>query len=977
MTNVKHLPNAIRFALFAGASVASVGGSAFAQEQEAKTLDRVEVVGSRIKRVDTETTSPVTSLSRADIERTGLTNVRDILNRITASDGNGLSTVSTQTNGNDGAESLSLRNLGPQRTLILVDGHRWATGVGGTVDLTTIPAGIVERIDVLKDGASATYGSDAIGGVVNIITRKDFEGIQFRAQYGETEKGDGAKEAYDLTFGASSERTKVMMNIGFVGRDGIGFGDRKISRVPVFGCPEPATPTQPSNCGSSFNAGGRFFVPGLAGAGVTLIPGRPGTAASDFRAFNNGDRFNFSPVNFLQLPGDQSNLFASATHEITDNLRAVARFNYTKRTSDNQIAQVPVGLDDDGAFFGNGPQWNIPIAADNVFNPFGTEIRGAGFRMISAGGRFNHADQDTFTTQVGLEGAFNIGERGFNWDVGLQYNDNQNDERQDNLVNLFALKQALGPSFRDATGLHCGTPGAVIAACTPFNIFGGPDLGVAAGVISAAEAQKAVQFVTHTANSQTGNTTNNYYANLSGDLFTLPGGMAQFAAGYEYRKDAGFNQPDSFIVGGGSSTNFTEPTQGQTILKEFYTELSLPLLSDVFLAKELELTLKSRTSKFESQGRVGANFSSDKLSSKTNYGVAARWKPFDDLLVRASWGETFRAPSTNDLFGGGAEGFPDANDPCNNQSIGLLTAAQQARCVALGVPAGGWNQTNTQQRALFGGNPGLIPEHGENITTGFVYNPSWLSGFDVSVDYWRIRIADAIVTFGADQILNDCITGNGGAGNAGLCGFITRNAAGAITELRAVSFNAATIKTDGVDFAMHYRFDTNRFGRFGFASETTWVSRDRNRVSANDALEDFVGRSTGTNPTGGTTSFEYRSNFVTTWAMADFDASWTMRYTSDLVENCQTNPAQRQICNTPGRVTATEPNGTNHVGAVTYHDIQAGWNAPWKAHISVGVNNLFSKEPPLSTRAFAASFLGGVHDLPSSQFWYVQYRQDF
>lgn len=981
MTNMKHLPNAIRFALLAGASAAAVGGNAFAQD-EATTLDRVEVTGSRIKRVDTETTSPVTLLTRADIERTGLTSVRDILNRITASDGNGLSTVSTQTNGNDGTERISLRNLGSARTLVLVDGQRWAVDFSGGTDLTSIPQGIIERVEVLKDGASAIYGSDAIAGVINIITRRNFEGMQFRAQYGETEEGDGAREAYDLTFGSSSERTSVVMNIGFVGRDGISQGDRKITQTQTFGCIDPPSAANPSNCGSTFPDRGRFFTDlENSFASFSLIPGASGTSISDFKSFDNGDRFNFSPVNFLQLPGDQQSFFAAATHDVTDNIRAVSRFSYTKRTSDNQIAEVPLTLDasdqipgESAQFvFGSGPQWSIPISANNVFNPFGVNIYSAGFRMVSAGGRFNRADADTYSAKLGLEGAFNIGDRGFNWDVGAQYNDSQNDERQENLVNLFALKDALGASFRDGDGiLRCGTPGAVIAGCTPFNLFGGADLGLANGVISAEEQARMVAFVTHTAQNQSGTTTNNYYANLSGDLFNLPGGMAQFAVGYEYRKDASFNQPDSFVAGGGSSTNFTEPTKGQTIIEEFYGELSLPLLADTFLAKELNLTIAARVTDFESAGNGGGGFVANDLGSNTNWSTGLRWKPFDDLLVRATWGETFRAPRSIDLFQGGSEGFPDAVDPCSDGAFQDLSATAQARCISQGVPDGGWQQVSTQQRTLFGGNPNLTPETGENINLGIVYNPSWLPGLDLTVDYWRIRLSDAIVGFDALTILTDCITGGqDGLGLDSLCEFITRAPNGAITDLRAVNFNAAALKTDGVDFSLRYRLDTS-LGVFSFNSETTWVSRDRFKLGTDEGFDDNVGQSAG-----GNSSFKYRSNFITSWSKGDFEASWTMRYTSDVIENCVNVPSQRLICNDPDRIADEQPNGTNHIGAVTYHDVAVGWSAPWKGHISAGVNNLFSKEPPLSARSFAGSFLGGVHDLPSSQFWYVQYRQDF
>ncbi|MFZ9347183.1 MAG: TonB-dependent receptor plug domain-containing protein, partial [Arenimonas sp.] len=216
MSNVTKLSDAIKFALFVGAASSAASVTAFAQEKdEAKTLDRVEVTGSRIKRVDAETTQPVAVVTRADIEKSGLTNVFDILNNITSSDGSGLSTTTTQTNGSDGSQNISLRGLGSDRTLVLVDGKRWITDIDGSVDLSTIPVAIIERIDVLKDGASAVYGSDAIAGVVNIITRKNFEGAQVGVSYGQTQKGDGAQRATDVTIGAASERASGVLSVSY------------------------------------------------------------------------------------------------------------------------------------------------------------------------------------------------------------------------------------------------------------------------------------------------------------------------------------------------------------------------------------------------------------------------------------------------------------------------------------------------------------------------------------------------------------------------------------------------------------------------------------------------------------------------------------------------------------------------------------------------------------------------------------------
>ena len=201
---------------------------------ETDTLDRIEVVGSRIKRVDVESSEPVIVLEREQLERSGLMSVGDILQDLTV---HGAALNTTVNNGGDGTTRIDLRNLGPQRTLVLVDGRRWIPGIDGSVDLNSIALAVVERIEVLKDGASALYGSDAIAGVVNITTRKDFDGIEARAYYGESGHGDGRMQSYDASFGAAGERTRVSASLSYLKQAKIMAGDREISAVPVFGLP--------------------------------------------------------------------------------------------------------------------------------------------------------------------------------------------------------------------------------------------------------------------------------------------------------------------------------------------------------------------------------------------------------------------------------------------------------------------------------------------------------------------------------------------------------------------------------------------------------------------------------------------------------------------------------------------------------------------------------------------------------------------
>ncbi|MBD8524977.1 TonB-dependent receptor plug domain-containing protein [Pseudomarimonas arenosa] len=964
------LSDAVRYGLAAGA-VGLMGLSAapaYAQDDTA-TLDRIEVTGSRIKRADTETALPVQVISRTEIEATGLNTVFDLLNNLTASDGGGLSTVTTQTNGSDGSQQISLRGLGASRTLVLVDGKRWITDIDATVDLSTIPLAIVERVEVLKDGASAIYGSDAIGGVINLITRRNFDGAQAGFYFGQTSDGDGDRTTYDLTVGATGERARAVMALSHSSQDEIFAGDRFISQTPYAGCEvisqDPdyvvggtAIAAIGGFCGSSFPDFGRFVVPGVGS--VSLIPGRPGTSPSDFTPFTNANRYNFAPVNYLQQPAKRSNLFASGSFDITDSITAYARTSYTKRTSDQQLAEVPLTLAVNGS---QGPQWTIPISGQNVFNPFGVDIGSSGFRMVAAGPRSPSYDYDIFSAQAGLEGFFQLGDRGFNWDVFAQYNDGQYDSRGTGYINLFNLRNALGPSFRDATGvLRCGAPGAVIANCVPFNLFGGPDLGLAAGRITQAEYNQMVNYVSYTQVSTQGNSSFNYGGTLSGDLVELPGGMMGFAVGFEYRRDDIFSQPDTLVASGGSSDNFSEPTTGVVRVADMFLEVNAPILADLPGVQSLDISAAIRNSDYKANGFSGLTPVSPILGDPTTEKYGLRWQIFEDLLFRASWGETFRAPSVLDLFGGGRESFPQAADPCRSAVWDAQGADVQARCIAAGVPNGGVVDGRTQLRALLGGNPfSLRPESGENISFGFVYSPSWVEGLDLSIDYWKIDLDDGIVTRSAGSILSGCyVTG----AQPDFCNFVERAPGGLISTVRTAGFNVNTLMSDGIDLGIAYRLDTSSWGTFGFKWDTTYnMATETNGVDAVGLYD-------------GSPNWEWRSQFQTVWQMGDFDANWTMRYNSELEEPCFIY-CVAYLGVDPLDLPILGGDATLRAGSVTYHDLQVGWNAPWKAKISVGARNVFGKEPPiLQYNSFAHSFDAG-YDLPGGAYYYMQYRQNF
>lgn len=1002
------LRDAIAFALVS--SVAGTG-AAFAQEaqpaqEEATTLDRVEVTGSRIRRVDAETTSPVLTIDRAALEATGLTSVGDVLFNITSSDGGALRNITTSTNGSDGTQNISLRGLGSTRTLVLVNGRRWLTQGDGTVDLNTIPVAVVERIEVLKDGASATYGSDAIAGVINVITRRDYEGAEMRVYLGQYTKGDGIQEAYDFTVGANTDRLNTVLSLSYTDQDPVFAADRTISKVPVFGAGDVASG---GLFGSGSNENGNFQIctgpQGAFGNGFrtcsatsarTRIAGRPGTATTDFRPFvsytldgsGSSDRYNFAPVNYVLQPIERFNVYGQSSLRVTDNINANVQAVYVKRRSVQQLAEVPLTMDIRGS---QGPQWAFAPTAGNVFNPFGADIRNFNFRSRAVGPRQPNFSNDNIAVTTWLDGSFDAFGRAMFWDAGYSFLETEFQTRGRNYVNLFNLRRAVGNSRRNPTtgALEClDAGGQVIGGCVPFNVFGGPDLGLGAGVISRAEYDAMIRYISYQQNSSSINTTKDYFANLSGDIVDLPAGPLGFAIGVERRENDFANSPDSLVAGGGSSDNFVLPTDGVVKVEEYYAELNIPILADIPGFKSLEVNLAARRSDYDVSGTyafvdpltnsAASRFSQNSYGDTSNK-IGLKWQVFDELLLRGTYSESFRAPSVTDLYSGQGEGFPIATDPCSNRpgAYAGLTPTEIARCTAVGVPAGGSAQPNSQIRSLGGGNDELLPENGETRSVGLVYSPGWASGLDFTLDWYKVELEDVISTRTAQAVLNSCFrdVGRGGEEDASqratFCSLVNRQTNGDLVTVTTVPFNLEEGEVEGYDFQVSYRLPETAWGSFAFVWDNTY------QVENN--LFGTVGEYNGA-PT-----WRLRSNLTMNWRKGDWDATWAMRYYSALDELCPiAAQSYFEYGITPTDICTTKIRGgagdlireENRLPSTTYHDVQVGYNTPWNGRIVLGGRNVFGKEPPIALNAFAHSF-DGAYDLPGGGFFYMQYTQKF
>ncbi|PHZ83228.1 TonB-dependent receptor [Paremcibacter congregatus] len=926
--------------------------SAVAQEAEnaeEPVFEEILVTGSRIRTNPLDKGAPILNVTAEDIDKSGLTSLGDFLQRLPGS-GSALNTK-FNSSGNfgfppdgggigAGAAQVDLRNLGSKRVLVLVDGVRWvhgssASGVSGATDLNTIPTSIIERVEVLQDGASAVYGSDAIAGVVNIITKKNQDGFEASAYVGAYDRGDGETQEYEVSWGQQSDKMNIFVSLSYNKQNRVSAADIPLSRFPSAG----ATSCEAGGC-SSGTPQGRFFLTdpntlnqldltlndGVINDGGANIPfynpAAPGTG--DFHEFATADRFNFAPFNLVLTPSERVGVYSQVSYEIADNITMNFKALFNNRQSTNQAAPEPLFI---GPEAGNGNLLDtISIHENNPFNPFGFTIDAEtngyfmGRRPLEAGPRIFNQTVNTWYVSGGFEGAFEAGDRNFYWDITSAYSKNRADQVKNGAFNSRHLKIALGDP-----DVCAATPG-----CVPFNFFGGQGSG--SGSITP-EMLEWVSFVQKDLSEQT---LFDVTANLAGEIVELPAGPVGFAIGAEYREQSGFFVPDSIVTAGESAGVPSGPADGSYDTKEFYAEINLPLIRDAAFADLLDLNAAVRYSDYSTFG------------SNSTFKVGGKWRPTPDILLRASWSQGFRAPNIGELFGTFSRFDQTLADPCSDFNNNGASATTIANCVAAGVPAdGSYAQFNPQISVITGGNINLQPEESESWSVGGVWSPDLgESSLTLEVNYYDIKLDDAISAVDAQLKLNNCFT----AGDSVACQGITRTSGGVINGFDTTLQNIGGIRTSGFDFSANYMSPETDIGMFGFVWTNTLLFKYERLTEGASGL--ISSRLEGTERGDPEQAFpKWKSTGTLTWYKGDWTASWTGRYTAGVTE-----------------VNADD----NQMAAVLYNDLQVTW-APEERNysVSLGVNNIFDKDPSLCTSCALNGFDGSLHDLPG-QFGYLR-----
>ena len=945
--------------------------------------EEIVVTGSRVRRKDLTTPAPVTVLTREQFEESGKVTLGSFLQSLPEQGNapnfqlnNGGSTYSA-----DGSTRINLRSLGVTRTLVLVNGRRMVNaglGASSSVDLNSIPTPAVERIEILKDGASAVYGSDAIAGVVNIITRRSFNNTEVAGLYGVTTRGDAQTFDGSVSTGRSGDFGSFIFSAGYFNQGESWLRDRDFSkfaytydytlqqaqpggssRTPqgVIGLPQQRDGSPDPNCTAGTlcrqmvinypNAWFRRFV---------LDPNAP--FGLGWRPFTADDRYNFAAANYLSIPSERIQAYAGGDAKLGSAARAYFETSFVQRHSQQNAAPMPLNP---GDYTLPGTTTAISVSRFSVYNPFGVDLAFAGRRLVEFGARTYTQDLGTFRVVTGVDGTLPDAAgplRGWYWDASVNYGRTAGTFTTNGAIRNSRIADAVGPSMLrtpgDPSSAVCvrrpGDLTTVVPGCVPLNLFGGPNNG--------SIDPRQISSLGFTGTSRAFDQLFTAGANVGGDLFTLLADRpVALVVGYEFRRQTGSQIADPIVAEGDSADfNFTS-TVGAFNAHEAFAELSIPVISDAPGIQNLEASVAARYVNYSTFG------------SKFTYKLGARYTPVPDVTLRGTYSTAFRAPSIGELFLGNAETAPTVRDPCAD----LTSASPELRsqCTGHGVPARGSGDTGNQELAHVGGNPLLKAETAQIYTAGVVFQPQIVRNLSVTLDYYHMTVDDPVGTIGLASILKGCYPGSGASSFEPYCGLIVRDNTGSIQHVDDFNTNLRQIRTAGIDFAIRYTLPTT-VGRFGFGFDGTWLAFfDRDQ----DHAPTIHGKGTfdlGALP-------EYKFNTSVSWSLAGFHAGVLGRFVGSFKECSAFDTASLDYLSAGG-LCWLDPNApSRQVGSNFVADLNVGYtfnSGAGRTTIVAGLNNVFDKAPQFVYSAPLANSDPNTYDF-IGRFFYTRVQHRF
>ncbi len=901
------------------ASLSHVVAQDAASPSEPTKMEKVVVTGSNIPTAETVTASPVDVFNSEEIQKVGggAQTVPQLLKRLPSTVGAG-NFSETRGNGGDGSAEVSLRGI-PGGTLVLVNGRRVAPNgfPGAGVDLNTIPLGAIERIELLKDGASAMYGSDAIAGVVNVILKRDFNGTEVNAYYGNTTDKDMGQQSYSFITGFADDKTSLIVGGSYYKSDALYSVDRSTS------FPDAGTVSGTSNPGRIRTTAANDPTHIIPTAGL-VYAGAPGTFAAglaDFRPYNAAtDTFPYAFYTPAVRPSERFSIFGNAERKLFgENLVFFTETSYTHTWSYNQLAPTPI-------VFAN---YGLVVPTTNPYNVFGVPISNVAYRTLELGPRTDNIDTDAFRFLSGLKGR--VLETSWNWETGFLYSQDVRREKEGGDVNLTALTAAINDTN----------------PATAFNPFGN-------------RANTAAQLagLGQELGTDTKSTLLSIDFKAHGEVIDLPAGPIEAALGGEHRQERADYIPDGTKQRGDTvGYNSGQILRGSRDIYAVFGETKFPIFSpqnEIPGFHALEIGVAGRFEHYSDYGDEG--------NPRPKFNI--RWQPLDDsLTIRGSFSQSFRAPTFEDLYLGQQESYPNVRNPFKAASADpdvRAAAFDQQRTFYYGsVPFAAAYPTSP----LAVGS--LKPQTSDNYAAGVVYSPKFLKGLTLSADFYQIDRKN--VPGGSAQYIIDRNYQTGGAATA--------TAGGVYADLinfdpLTLDYNSIAVPTlnlsrqrvKGIDWGVTYEVPTDACGKFTFIVQAdsilTFEQEDIPGSGMQDKLGDF------TNDDFGYGSIpRLKGYFQTLWEYKNLELGVTVNY----------------ICSYLDDKLASWPDGTpanREVAAWNPVDLQASYKFPYDTKVTIGVNNIADDPPPLALGAFADKYDRDLHDL-RGRFVYMSLNKKF
>jgi outer membrane receptor protein involved in Fe transport len=921
------LANAVRIALISGVALsATTSINAIAEEAAASNVERISVTGSRIIREGAIAPTPVTVITGDELLSTGVTNIGEALNQLPALG----STFSLANSGNSigtsGLNLLDLRSMGTARTLVLVNGKRHVSSSAGTssVDVNTIPSVWIDKVEVITGGASAIYGADAVTGVVNFILKKNVTGLDVSATKGWADDSDFNKDRFSISYGKDFAQGdgNIAFAVEYSSQEQLNAFDRDQTSTSYASLAntsrtvdnnDPADPDKIltpnaghysiSNAGTMYLDGWKTFNADGSLKDVYLGENVDGIRCSDC------DFTNLNQFVILQPEFERYNVNFKTNYQLNDDHNVYFEAKYANSQSRDEGQP---------AFFFADPTNDVSI--DNAFiSPElvslmqENDVDSVNIRrfMTDLGVRVEDDTRETQRYVLGLEGIVFQ-----DWDYDLYAVYGQTDLERINSNNLVIsnYENALDSILVDGEAV-CRDEAARAAGCVAVDIFG-----------YGAPSQEAIDYIntTSTGTSVIKQTVLGGSMTNSG-LFELPAGYVGFSTGVEYRKEQSeIFEPDNAE---GTFFNILGEDKGEFDVSEVFAEMTLPLLADLPMVRQLDLDLAIRFADYSTIGNA------------TTWKTGLSWEVDDEIRVRTTYSEAIRAPNISELYGAASQTFFSVNDPCRTSNLNDLSdsSIREANCSALGVSSSFDSDYDDKTlEGLSGGNEELEEEESKSYTLGVVYQPSFIDGLSITTDYWNIEIENAISAVGAQDILDRCVDSTNGVNNQ-YCSLITRDSTtGEVTQIRQFALNIAALEAAGIDFDISYTFEAFEGDVRTNLIATHLLKRDDYSFQDEpDTYEELAG-------TAGYA--EWQANWSISFALDNWDYSWRTRYIQavDLYTNY------------------TLDNNANPSSAMAYgdyyiSDASVAYTFDSGIMLKFGIDNIFNRDLPYGTTGTEAA----------------------